>query len=398
MGPIKSFLLVLLGFPLCAQNLENLLHQQHFTGDIQLYTYAIGDEDPASEGAYATALGGTIGYRYRWNNNVGVNLDYSGSHALGPALHPERLHLFNNDIPSIHLNTIARANIFYSDQVTTARFGYQTLDTPLLNVDSTRIVPWSTESFTLSHIHENKVRAYLSFINRIRANTSHVYQKESASGAIDSGLYIAALTYQPDNFHALETYFYLAPDLYNAFYTQYQNNHPLTDTLYLGFGIQYIKTFANGDSKNADIQGVNGGQDADVIATQLSLDYGDFESSLAYSQNFGQSGINKGYGGLTKLYTTSMVSNGRKNYKPEAWMLKTAYQFSFNNYGSSDLAFWLLDTKHKDPLGNDFTSYYTHLRHFLNVDTSLFIRYEYVDYQKSLTDVDYFRIIMKYTF
>lgn len=174
MERFKYLLLLFIALPIYSQSLEHLLDKQHLTGNIQLYTYAIGDEDPNSEGAYATALGGVIGYRYRWENHVGINFDYAGSHALGPSVNFKRLHLFNNDIPSIHLNTIARANVFYSDPNTVARFGYQTLDTPLFNVDSTRIVPWSSESFTLSHIHENKIRAYLSFVNRIRSNTSHV--------------------------------------------------------------------------------------------------------------------------------------------------------------------------------------------------------------------------------
>jgi len=394
----KKLLLLLLLIFFHNAAAESLLDAKHIAGNLQLFTYAIGDEDPASEGAYATSIGGILGYRYRWKNNFGVNLDYAGSNALGPSINAARLHLFNNDTHSIHLNTLARANIFYANKTSVARIGYQTLDTPLFNEDKTRIVPWGTESFTLSHIHENRVRTYLSIINRIRSNTSEVYKKESASGAIDSGLYIVAATYQPDDYHSLETYLYIAPDLYNSFYTQYQNNHPITDDIYLGFGIQYLKTFASGDSRNANINGINGGQDADVIATRVSFDYHDLETSLAYSQNFGQSGINKGYGGLTKLYTTSMVANGRKNFKPESWMLKADYQFTINEYGTSDIAIWLLNTQHHNTLGNDFTSYYTHLRHFLNVDTSLYIRYEYIDYEEALTDTDYLRIIMKYTF
>jgi hypothetical protein len=66
---------------------------------------------------------------------------------------------------------------------------------------------------------------------------------------------------------------------------------------------------------------------------------------LNYSQNFGISGIVKGYGGLAKVFTTSMIANGRGNYKPETWMLKTEYNLPYGKWGQSELAFTYTNTR-----------------------------------------------------
>ena len=160
--------------------------------------------------------------------------------------------------------------------------------------------------------------------------------------------------------------------------------------------IQYFNSGNGG--KYAERENNNGGDDIDLIAIKVGFDSEDLMISLNYSQNFGLSGIVKGYGGLSQVFTTSMVANGRGNYKPETWMLKTSYDLLYTQWGQSELALTLTNTRVKDNRGDDFDAYYMHWRQRFNINTSLFIRYENLDYKSDKSDVSYLRVIAAYQF
>jgi predicted porin len=110
------------------------------------------------------------------------------------------------------------------------------------------------------------------------------------------------------------------------------------------------------------------------------------------------SGIGKAYGGAAKVYTGSMIANGRGNYKPETWILKLDYQLPVDAY-KSDVAFHLTDTQVHDSRGKAFKAYYAHYRYFFTKRASVYLRYEYMDYKKeTISDASYFRIISSYEF
>ena len=83
----------------------------------------------------------------------------------------------------------------------------------------------------------------------------------------------------------------------------------------------------------------------------------------------------------------------RVNYKPETWMLKTRYDFPVTDWGQSEVAFWLTNTRVNDNRGNDFDFYFLHWRHYFNTNTSLFIRFEKLDYKTDKRDAAFLRII-----
>ncbi len=374
------------------------LDLRNFRGDVQLYTYDINL--PGSDyDAYATAIGGRLGYKTGPYYRFGIELEYAGSHAVGNTKNAERLQLFDNDTPSLHLNALSQGNLFYQNPTTYFRLGAQTMSTPLFNEDPTRIVPWGATGATITYNRVEDLTLIGAAINTIRSNTSSVYRKESASGPIDHGLYFLGGSYSINDGNWMQAYYYLAPNLYDSLYLQYEYRRTLFDDALVCFGIQYIKTYTNGGSSSQAVtDSPIGGDDVNLAAFKASVNYQDLDLQLSYSKNSGQSGISNAYGGLSKVYTSSMIANGRKNNRPETWSFKAAYDIFHSEYfGNTEAGLWLTKTDYQDVTEADFFSTYAHLRHYFGINTSAYLRVEQIDYD-GIDDAVFLRLILKQEF
>lgn len=399
----KALFLLLLALALradesAAADEKSLTDLRNFRGNLQLYSYDINMPGELND-AYATALGGSLGYKSHLYYRFGVELEYSGSHAIGPTKNPELLLLFNNDKLYLHLNTLSQGNLYYQNPTTYFRLGAQTFNTPLFNEDTTRIVPWGATGASITYNRLKELTLIAAAINAIRSNTSAVYREESASGPIEHGLYFLGGSYYLNDANWLQAYYYLAPNLYDSLYLQYEYRRLLFDTALVCFGIQYIRTYTNGGSdSHADTTSAIDGDDVDLAAFKASMDYAGLDLQLSYSKNRGQSGISNGYGGLSKVYTSSMVANGRDNNRPETWSLKADYDLlQSQQFGTTEAAIWLTKTVYADIPEGDFFSTYAHLRHHFSINTSAYLRWERIDYD-STDDATYVRIILKQRF
>ncbi len=271
------------------------------------------------------------------------------------------------------------------------------LNTPMMNDDTTRIVPWSYQgvAFTSEPFVDTKIQLY--HITKIRKNTSDEYTKVSASGEFDHGISMLGITYKGLNEITLQSYYYYAPELYNTFIAQMDYQHVVNEDYLFSYGVQYFQSSDGGKYNNSLSR--NGGDDINLLAFRAGIDGPKYNITLNYSQNYGLSGIVKGYGGLAKVFTTSMVANGRGNFKPETWMLTTHFDVDPFEYGQSEFAISLTNSRVHDERGDDFDAFYSHFRHYFDVNTSLYIRFEAIDYHDSpKNDVNYLRIIASYNF
>jgi hypothetical protein len=270
------------------------------------------------------------------------------------------------------------------------------LNTPMMNDDVTRIVPWSYQGVTYVADITRHTKVQLYHISQIRSHVSDDYKKESASGEIGSaGVSMLNLKHNNGSL-TLNTYYYYAPDLYSTFIAQADYKLRQEDETFFCFGAQYFNSGNGGEY--ADTYSRNGGDDIDLLAFRVGYNAQKWILNLNYSQNFGYSGIVKGYGGLAKVYTTSMVANGRGNYKPETWMFKALYNLDETDYGTTQFALWLTNTRVKDSRGDDFDAYYMHIRHEFDSTTSIYVRYENIHYYNDKSDAGYFRVISEYRF
>jgi len=363
-------------------------------GEVKLFSYDIDKE--SEEDAYATALGGYLKYNTSTNNIIYGSIRYHTSHPIGPNNNREATALFNNDEngDALTANSEAYLGLHGTDRI--LKVGNLMLSTPMMNDDRTRIVPWSYQgaAYTGEALPDTRVQLY--HITQIRSHTSDEYKKESASGEIGRGITMLGIEYDGFKNLDLQSYYYYAPDLYSTFIAQADYKLLLGENDLICASIQYFNSGNGGIYAETDNK--NGGDDINLLALKAGFDTDNWLVSLSYSQNFGISGIVKGYGGLAKVYTTSMVANGRGNYKPETWMLKTHYDFPKSDWGQSQVALTLTNTHTKDSRGDDFDAYYLHWRHDLNIDTSLFIRFENIDYHNDKSDAKYLRIIASHKF
>jgi len=361
-------------------------------GQIKLFSYDI--DKSSDEDAYANAVGGYLKYSTDTKQTFYASVRFHTSQPVGYGQNREDTSLFNDNGDALTANS--EALIGWNGRHRTLKMGNLMLNTPMMNDDRTRIVPWSYQgaAYTGETIPDTKVQ--LNYIRQIRSYTSDEYTKESASGEIGSGITMLGLQYDGIKNLDLQSYYYYAPDLYSTFTAQADYKIIIDEDSLICAGIQYFKSGNGG--KYAETENKNGGDDIDLLALNVGFDAEDWEITLNYSQNFGISGIVKGYGGLAKVFTTSMIANGRGNYKPETWMLKTAYEFPVGTWGQSDVALTLTNTRVKDSRGDDFDAYYMHWKHRFNVDTSLFVRFEDINYKGDKSNVKYFRVIAAYDF
>ena len=398
--PFHLFASLLLGSALliAQSNIEKAFAEGAILGEVKLFSYDIDKE--SAEDAYATALGGYLKYSTSTEKMIYASIRYHTSHPIGPSKNREATALFNNDEDGDTLTANSEAYLGWKGTDRVLKVGNLMLNTPMMNDDRTRIVPWSYQgaAYTGKALPNTKVQLY--HITRIRSHTSDEYKKESASGELGRGVTALGVNYELnyegfDNL-ALQSYYYYAPDLYSTFVAQADYKLLLDENDLICTSIQYFNSGKGG--KYTKTENKNGGDDINLIALKVGFDTDDLLVSLSYSQNFGISGIVKGYGGLAKVYTTSMVANGRGNYKPETWMMKTQYDLPMTKWGQSNVALTLTRTRTKDSRGDDFDAYYLHWRHELNIDTSLFVRFENIDYHNDKSDTKYLRIIASYKF
>lgn len=362
--------------------------------EVQLFYYKIDKEN--KDLAYATSLGGFLKYTTDTNNTIFASLGFHTSNKVGNAKNERLTLLFDNDKDSNYFIANSEAFLAYETSTRVIKLGNMLLNTPMMNNDNTRIVPWSYQGFAYTGDITADTRVQLYYINAIRSHTSNRYKKNSASGEIGhSGVSMLSLHYSGMDGIMLQSYYYYAPELYSTFVFQTDYEYSLSDTTLLCLGTQYFNSGSGG--KYAKSTNIYGGDDINLVALKANIDTDKWQLSLNYSQNFGVSGLLRGYGGLAKVYTSSMVANGRGNYKPETWMLKSSYNLPFKSY-DSEIGFRLTNTKVHDSRGHGFNAYYLHYKQYFNADASLYIRYENLNFTTDKNSASFFRIITKYRF
>ncbi len=386
--------LFFIGYLLGESNIENLFTDGSIQGELKLFYYDIDKQ--RDDDAYANAMGGYLKYSTDINQTIYASIRYHISSPLGSGKNREDTALFSSE-DSDSLLANSEAYIGWRTDNSILKVGNLMLNTPMINDDRSRIVPWSYRgvAYTRKLVYDTKVQLY--HITDIRSYTSDEYTKQSASGSIgSSGLSMLGLHYDGLSNLKLHSYYYYAPDLYSTLTAEANYELLLDEESMFCFSFQYFKSGGGGIYNNTEDK--NGGDDIDLLSTKVGYYSDDLTISIAYSQNFGVSGIVKGYGGLTKVYTTSMIANGRGNYKPETWMLKSSYEFLSTSWGTSEVAMTLTSTRTHDNRGDEFDAYYLHWKHKFDIDTSLFIRYENLSYYGDKSDAQYFRIIASHRF
>jgi len=388
---LRSLTLICFGLSLSADDtLQKAFEDGNINAQMQLFYYNIDKKNGSN--IYATSAGGYLKYTTNTKNPFFASMRFHTSNPIINSKSKEKTDLFKTD--GRPLTAISESFLAYKTKTRILKIGNFMLNTPMMNDDTTRIVPWSYRGFayTAESIKDLKVQLY--YIDAIRSNTSDKYNKQSASGEFDN-ITMFSLHYNGINGLKTQAYYYYSPKLYSTFVAQGDYERALDADTLICFGMQYFKSGNGG--KYANTEDKNGGDDINLVALRSSIDAKNWSLSLNYSQNFGLSGVVKGYGGLAKVYTTSMIANGRGAFKPETWMLKASHDLNLGDY-QSEVALTLTDTQAKDKRGDDFNAYYLHFKHFFTKEASIYLRYESLKFASSIKDANYFRAIASYKF
>lgn len=377
---MRFIIILLTPFILFADTLESAFAKASTTGNITFY-HLEQDKGGELSDARANAIGGDLQFKTDSSKKLFATLGFHNSSPVFDYKNKAATGLFNNDKKAKALSVISEAHITYKTKNTLLKAGDFLLNTPLINSTSARIVPWSYQgvSFVISDVFKSSLQ--LNYINRIRKYTTDKYTKQSKMGKFEKPITMIGFKHHPIDQLDVHIYYYNAPDLYDSTFVQIDYKDTLTsDNILFCIGAQNIKAY---DDQDVNFLGLRTG----IFTEHLDM-------TLNYSKNNGIDGT-KAYGGLSKVYTSSMISNGRGTDKPETWMLKTNLSFEPINKHNTEFAIWLADIKSDN---SEYKSYYAHIKHTTNYYAKLYIRYEYKDFEDDRLDEKYFRFIASYDF
>lgn len=359
---------------------------------MELFHYSIDTQN--AKDAKATVLGGYLKYTSPHFHHFGFSIKHYASHLIFKSENPASTCL--TDLSGKDLNPLSELYLSYKNNSFSFKLGKQELDTPLINNDTTRLIPFSYDGITARYFLKPSSFISLGHISRFRFNNCESYTSMTPSGYAKDGVSFLGLN---TKFGAVEHqwYYYHAPGLYDALHLQVNSKTKYYGNKQILYGVQAIYTFKAGSSENISTHN-NGGDNVKLLAAKLGLVSDRFSYVTSLSYNFGEDGINRGYGGLSSLYTTSMITNGKQDGKPFAKSFKVKYKYystSKDKEYSSSL--YLTNVSYPKSDHNTLNALYIdHLFKFRPREY-IFLRFEkqWID---DGPDKTYFRLISSYEF
>ena len=368
---------------------------------IELFHYDINSLEESHENdSYATVVGGFIDYRSKalWGH-LGIGFKHYYSHLIFDTKNPDKTSL--TDKAGDEINPLAKFYLYYKDDFMQdgsmeIRAGKQQLNTPLINNDTTRLIPFSYEAITAKFNFSKTTILSLGHVYKFRANNSESYTEFSSSGYAQNGVSFIGLNTQFGDVEH-QWYYFCANELYNALHMEVKTQTPYDETKDIIYGVQAIYTFKNANGKNIDNSN-NGGDNIRLLATKIGFKKSGFESIFSLSYNFGADGISRGYGGVASLYTTSMMTSGKTEGKPFAKSFKLKYTYdSASRKDAYSSSLYLTNVTYPSADFHNINAIYIDHKFHFRPREYIHLRFEH-QWIDNAQDRNYFRIISAYEF
>jgi hypothetical protein len=342
----------------------------------------------------ATVLGGYIHYTSKPLHHVGFSVKQYLSHLIFESENPALTSL--TDSAGENINPLSELYAYYKDETFSLKIGKQQIYTPLLNNDTTRLIPFSYKGITSRISWGTDSFLTLGYVTEFRANNEEDYTRYTSSGLAEDGVAYLGLHTQFGNTEH-QWYYYHAPKLFDTLHMEVAAKTPVGSSEALNYGVQAIYTFNNAGGVNI-LPSNNGGGDVKLLAAKLGIESQKFSYTGSLSYNFGQDGINRGYGGLSSLYTSSMITNGKKGGHPFAKSLKIRYKYySPSKDKEYSSALYLTNVTYKDDASPTTNALYIDHKFKFRPREYILLRFE-KQWIEGEDDKSYFRIISAYTF
>ena len=340
----------------------------------------------------AAAVGGSLAYTSRKEAGIFVSAKLRSTNLTGAKNNPELSRLVGTDQKSV--DALSEAYLGLVDGNHLLRIGRQYLDTPLLNGDTTRVVPYTYNGVQYQWSGSDKSRAVLGKVHEVKAFDSRFFEAVSDSGSLDDGIWYLGLEDRRISGLGYIFYYYQAKQLFDTLFVEIDDSYDL-DGVQIFSGIQYIKTYENGEGENIDPSREEGGGDVALAALRLGFKAGTYGLIVAHSQNSGRDGLGRAYGGMAELFTTTMITDGIHRGSPKTTSLRLKYDwtpetstrliYNVTEYG--------VDAHDKVPASatNDYKSFYADLQYEMPGDALVYFQYEQIDKELEKTDLNEFR-------
>ena len=363
-----------------------------FDTHIELFHYDIeAQNDQASQ---ATVLGGYIDYTSKPLYDLGFGVKQYLSHLILASKNPALTSL--TDTAGNDINPLSEFYACYQNEHIAFKIGKQQIDTPMLNDDTTRLIPFSYQGITSRISWDVDTFLSLGYVNRFRANNEEDYTEYTASGLAEDGVAYIGFHTQFGNIRH-QWYYYHAPKLFNTLHMEVETRTPFESSMDIHYGVQAIYTFDNEGGIHT-LNSNNGGGDVKLIAAKLGLGSEQFSYTGSLSYNFGKDGINRGYGGLSSIYTSSMIAQGKTEGHPFAKSLKVHYRyFSPSKDKEYSSSLYLTNITYEDNAYSTVNALYIDHKFKFRPREYILLRYER-QWIANEDDKSYLRIISAYTF
>lgn len=277
------------------------------------------DEKPDSN---ALALGGRLQYRSGWwHDRIKLGAAWYTSQKLrGPEDEAGTLLLQPGQqsfsvLGEAYLEAKLTKNI-------RARLYRQTLDTPYVNRQDTRMLPNTFEAYTLVNEGLENASFGISHVTKMkRQNANEFISMSEAAGfaGTDESLSMIGGRYTFQNGVTIGAVNQYAWEFMNTFYTEADRAWKVNDDLALRLAGQFTEQYSVGDELGGDF-------DTSVYGVKAALSYKNATLSLAHTSTDDDARIRSPFGGYPGYL--SIIINDFNRAGEDAWLLGLSYDFS----------------------------------------------------------------------
>ena len=392
---ICFFIIFLTPFLFGVENIKDALKSGELEGQIQALSFDIANDDD-TKSAYTTILGGFLNYKSNTYKNTYFGIRFYSVNPVSSSKNPQKFGLFDEDSKSI--DSMTEGYIGLIDGRHMLKIGRQHLNTPLMN---DKVTPYSYSGLHYKWQAQKNNNIIFGKINTIKKINERHFSTLSDAGEMDDGVAYIGTSNKKASGLAYKLYYYNAKELFDSTFFQVGKDINF-DRFKLFSTFQYIKTNKNSSGKNIDPKKENGGNDVQINAIRLGIKYSKAGLLAVYSENNGDDGLAKAYGGQAELFTNTIITTGINRGGPKIVSLRFKYNWSTQISSRliySDTKFRL--SEHPDVPGsytNDYRSTYLDTKYKYTKGSYLYIRYEHMDRTLKDTDISYFRAALVQSF
>ena len=388
---------IFLGIVLCslAWSKDDAFRQALQDGSLEGSLYALyydRKSDTDTLDYTAAVAGGSLEYTTAKTPGIYIRAKLQSTNPVGSQTRPEASRLIGVDGRGVDALAVAHLGLIDGNHLLT--LGRQELDTPLMNGDTTRVIPYTYRGVGYQWDGPEASRIVLGKVEEIKALESRFFEPVSDSGELKDGVWYAGVEDQVSEGLGYFVYYYQAEGLYNAIFFQLDETFDW-DGVRIISGLQYVKTYRNGEGANIDPAREEGGDDIALAGIRLGFKYDTYGLIVAHSENSGQDGLGRAYGGEAKLFTTTMITDGIHRGSPKTTSLRLKYDWTPDTSSRiiCNLTEYGTDAHDKvpDSATNDYTSVYVDLKHAVAGDSLVYFQYEKLDKTIADTSMEEFR-------